>query len=155
LLAHGDVGDVTSILQKIAGTSDRIEYQNHMGLCLIAKRQMLQSSAGLPEIYINWTKAREFWKYLSHKEKSSMAASDLLPLENPSNRPLFLRILAYAVVGLTRLADDALLRSLLHHSFTTIAGAAAIRMSELMGDPALSAVSTEIDQAIGAGHAKA
>ena len=51
-----------------------------------------------------------------------------------------------------RSSDDTLLRSLLHHDFTTIASAAAVRMSELTGDAALSALSMEVDDAISAGR---
>ena len=138
LLANGDLDDVTAILLKIGSFPHEMYYANHMELCFAAKETLLRSSREMPQIYISWVKSRNFWKYFSKRERSSAEPNALLPLRNEGNRPLFIRLLAHAIVGLVRSSDDTLLRSLLHHDFTTIASAAAIRMSELTGDAALS-----------------
>ena len=152
LLANGDLDDVTAILLKIGSFPHEMYYANHMELCFAAKETLLRSSREMPQIYISWVKSRNFWKYFSKRERSSAEPNALLPLRNEGNRPLFIRLLAHAIVGLVRSSDDTLLRSLLHHDFTTIASAAVIRMSELTGDAALSALSMEVDDAISAGR---
>jgi hypothetical protein len=153
ILANADVGDVTAILLKIASFPSDMRYENHMELCAAAKGALLRSSTGIPEIYISWAKSRNFWEYLPKKESGSVESGAVLPLKNQGNRPLFIRLLAHAIVGLVRSSEDTLLRSFLHHSFITISSAAAVRMSELIGDAALGALSMEVDEAISAGRA--
>jgi hypothetical protein len=153
LLTNGDVEDVTAILLKIGRCPWQLHYENHMEMCLAAKQALLKSSIKVPDIYISWAQSRNFRVHFSKKEKVSAAPDAVLPLQNEGNRPLFIRLLAHALVGLIRSGDDILLRSLLHHSFMTISGAAAIRMSELIGDTALGVISMELDQAISARHA--
>jgi hypothetical protein len=152
LLINGDVDDVTAVLLKISAFPHEMRYENHMELCLAAKQASLKSSREMPEIYVSWVKSRNFWAYISKKETSSVASDAVLPLKNQGNRPLFIRLLAHAVVGLVRSSEDTLLRSLLHHRFSTISSAAAIRMCELIGDAALNAISIEVDGAISAGR---
>ena len=153
LLLNGDVDDVTAVLLKIGSFPREMHYENHMELCLAAKQALLRSSKEIPDIYITWVKSRNFWAYFSKKERSSAESAAVLPLRNEGNRPLFIRLLAHAIVGLVRSSDDTLLRLLLHHSFTTISSAAAIRLSELIGDAALDATSMEVDEAISARRA--
>jgi hypothetical protein len=148
LLTNGDVDDVTTVLVKIASFPHQMNYENHMELCLAAKRALTTSSRETPEIYISWVKSHNFWAYMSKSERSSADVGAVLPLRNQANRPLFVRLLAHTVVALVRSSDDSLLRSLLHHSFMTISTAAAVRMSELIGDVALNAISAEVDEAI-------
>jgi len=38
LLEHGDVDDVTAILEKIGSLKEEIHYQNHMELCVAVKQ---------------------------------------------------------------------------------------------------------------------
>ncbi len=78
----------------------------------------------------------------------------LLPLANDGNRALFIRLLAHAIVGLVRSSNDNLVRSMLHHEFTTISSAAAIRLSEILGEAALTTISTEVDDAIRGGRSR-
>jgi len=152
LLTNGDVDDVTAVLMKIGSFRGQMRYENHVELCLAAKQALVGSSSEIPEIYISWAKSRNFWAYISVSERRSVKPKALLPLQNEGNRPLFIRLLAHAIVGLVRSSDDAVLRSLLRHSFITIASAAAIRMSELAGDAALDALSMEVDDTISAGR---
>jgi hypothetical protein len=148
VLTNGDVDDVTAVLAHIGNAQRDLRYENHVELCLVAKQTLMKSSREMPDIYVSWVKSRNFWAYISKREKSSVSPANLLPLQNQGNRPLFIRLLAHAVVSLVRSSDDALLRALLRHSFTTISSAAAVRMSELIGDAALKEVSKDIDDAI-------
>jgi hypothetical protein len=150
LLANGDVDEVTAVLSKIGSFPREMHYENHMELCLAAKQMLIKSSREIPDIYISWAKSRNFWRYISIQERRSVSRDALLPLENQANRPLFIRLLAHAIVGLVRSSDDTLLRSLLHHSFSSISSAAAARICELIGDPGLTAISMEVDHAISA-----
>jgi hypothetical protein len=133
LLTNGDVDDVTAVLIKIGSFRLEMYYENHMELCLAAKQTLVSSLREIPEVYISWAKSRNFWAYISKKERSSVKPEAFLPLQNEGNRPLFIRLLAHAIVGLVRSSDDALLRSLLQHSFITISSAAAIRCLNLSG----------------------
>ena len=154
LLTNGDVDDVTATLLKIGRHPEEMYYQNHMELCLAAKQTLVSSSREMPDMYASWQKSPNFWKYMSIKEKRSLPPDTQLPLQNQANRPLFIRLLAHAIVGLVRSSDNDLLRKLLHHEFITISSAAAIRMSELMGDSALTAISMEVDEAITTGRGR-
>jgi hypothetical protein len=109
-------------------------------------------SKEVPDIYTAWVKGKNFRKYISAKEKRTSPPSSQLPLQNQANRPLFIRLLAHAIIGLTRSGDEKLLRLLLDHEFTTISSAAAVRISELSGDAALGAISMEVDGAIREGR---
>jgi hypothetical protein len=155
VLANGDVDDVTTVLLKIANFPKTMFYQNHVELCLAAKRSLMKSSRGIPDKFATWMKSRNFWSYIHAKEMRSISADDLLPLDNQANRSLFIRLLAYAILGLVRSSDDELLHLLIRHRFTTISSAAAVRISELLGEEALNAISAEVDDAISAGRAGA
>ena len=153
LLNEGGVDDVTAVLLKVGNFRAQIYFQNHLELCLAAKQATIRSDKQMPQEYNTWVRSRNFWSYVSRAERSSLEPHDLLPVRNQSNRPLFIRLLAHAIVGLMRSSDDPLLHTLLRHDFTTIASSAAIRLSELLGDSALGVITTEIDSAISAGNA--
>jgi hypothetical protein len=153
LLTNGDVDDVTAVLSKIGRFPHQMHYENHMELCLAAKEALLKSSKGIPAEYKSWVKSREFWTYLTKGERNAAEGGAVLPLQNQSNRVLFIRLLAHAIVGLARSIEDESLNVLLRHSFRTISGAAAIRMTEIIGERALDFISTDIDESVARGRA--
>jgi hypothetical protein len=148
LLTYGDVEDVTAILRKLSDSPHQVGYQNHMELCFATKRTLMNSTSEIPEEYVSWVKSRNFSEYILREDRGK--ADSALLVKTVSNRPLFIRLLAHAIVGLVRSTDDPLLHLLLRHSFITISAAAASRMTEIDGGAALSVISKEVDDAIAA-----
>lgn len=62
-----------------------------------------------------------------------MGPDDLLPLANSDNRPLFIRLVAHALVGAATLEDAELLCRLATHGYRMVARAAGLRLVVLAG----------------------
>ena len=72
-------------------------------------------------------------------------AEDLLPLKDLDNRALFVRLVAYGVIGASKSGDKDLLVRLSGHNYGLVARAAATRLADLLGKDALNALAKEIE----------
>jgi hypothetical protein len=148
ILEHGEKEDVIRVLRKIAEATEPAYYENQIEMCIALMRHFEGLAAGMPETYLRLFEARDFWTYISAKERRIAESGTVLPIRLYENRVLFVRILAHAIIGLSRSSDEELLRRLINHKFITISRPAAGRLSELLGEGALQVLAAETDQAI-------
>lgn len=78
----------------------------------------------------------------------------LLPLQCRGNRPLYIRLSAYALIGAARQSDQSLLCRLAHHPYRLIARAAAVRLVYFDGEAGLRALASTAVEAIKRGEAQ-
>ena len=64
------------------------------------------------------------------------------------NRQLYIRLVAYGIIGSAKGADKKLLRKIVTHGYTLIARAAAISLVRVMGRSALEQLAEHIDYAL-------
>jgi hypothetical protein len=155
LISNGTVTDLVYVVKRICDSVGTIYYVNHIEICDILTSRLKKLPEHIPECLSLFLRLRNFWEYMNARERRSAAPDTVLPLRNFENRPPLIRIVAHAVIGLSRPGDEETLRSLVNHSYTAIARAAASRLSELQGEAALSAVANEIDAAIESGRGAA
>jgi hypothetical protein len=78
---------------------------------------------------------KAFW---GHPRDERMRKSDLLPIAQPANRTLFIRLVAHTIIGGAQSADSDLLCRLAMHPYRMIARAAAIRLIAILGADGMS-----------------
>jgi hypothetical protein len=67
-----------------------------------------------------------------------------LPLKNKSNRTLYVRVVAHAVIGAAQKPDSDLLCRLVSHPFSLVSRAAAIKLISLFGDEGMKIIQSKI-----------
>lgn len=155
ILTNGEPEDIAAVLIKIAEADDPAYYQNQTEICDSLRSHLRGSDARIPEQFIAWMNSENFWKYMSAADRRAAVPGASLPIRNYENRLLFIRVLANAIIGLARSADDDALRRLIDHEYRTVSRPAAERLTELIGEPALQILAGETDQAVRSGRGSA
>jgi len=145
LVRHGDAGDVIRLIERIAGTEDRIPfwYQIEVGRAVGKRMRSLRSSvpAELLRVYEN----NEFWR--DPRATTLTARRSKLPLKNIENRALYVRIVANALLGSAGVDDLNLLQALAQHEYRLVARAAAVRLAQF-GNDGLALLQLSVTEAI-------
>lgn len=147
LLEHGTAQDLEQVLRRIAACESRIDFWNHteFGLCML--RRANTDVVHVPSFLRTLLSIRELWEYISLADRRSARPEDLLPIANIDNRPLFIRLVLYAAIAYAGQQDiDYLLKSL-HHGYTFIARAAAVKLVRTLGQDAFVLMDGQIDGA--------
>jgi len=145
LLTHGSASDLENLLGKIAGADYGVKFWNHTELGHRAAELTARRADSIPNTLQDAIRRKEFWTYLPWKERKSASQEDLLPIKNPSNRALFVRLAGYGIIGAARVQDASLLARLSGHGYGLLARAAAIRLADLLHEDALKLLTKEID----------
>ena len=137
LLKYGGVDDVRAALEQIARAEHSIYDLNHTDLGRAAARRMQSVVTSIPAFLLEVIQRKDFWKHVSAEERRRVPVGQLMPLLCHDNRPLYLRIAAYAAIGCAGPGDLEHLLALATHEYSLIAQAAAIRLVKLCGQEAL------------------
>jgi hypothetical protein len=129
LLSHGRTQDVALVLQRVADNESRIEFRNHTELGRETARRMAEIAGTIPDFLRAILNKREFWE---HRADGELSSEDLLPLHSAINRPLYVRLAAYATIGAAGEKDAESLLGLAMHPFGLIARAAVIRLIHIL-----------------------
>lgn len=148
LLKYANAEVLEHILHKIAHSEYEVDYWNHTELGNILEKRLLSTPQGIPSFLLNIAKTEEFWTYVEKKDKRGSTERIFLPIKNPGNRPLFIRLAGYALLGFATKADTDLLLRLATHEYGLIARSAAKRLVGFFGTEALAMLTSRIDEGI-------
>ena len=149
LLKFGNLDDYRLLLDRIASTRDAIDFLNHTELGHTIAKRLAKSTGRVPSFLRGLAKTEEFWgKYIHPSERPSWPKKKLLPIKNVRNRLLYIRLVAYGIIGSAKGADKKLLSKISTHGYALIARAAAISLVRVMGRSALEQLSEHIDHAL-------
>jgi hypothetical protein len=148
LVRHGAMRDLKVIVDRILASKENIEVWNHTQLGHEAAALAAKTSSGIPNYLSAFLKGRDFWGYLSAKDRRAAAAHEILPVKAPDNRPFLIRMAGYAIIGAAQKKDEKTLIRLCSHNYSMIARAAALRLADLFGDRALTILADEVDDAV-------
>jgi len=109
---------------------------------------MQRRAKRIPEYIQKLITTKEFQEYIYPDERRQKRARDLLPLASAGNRPLYIRLTAYAAIGASTNADAEHLLQLATHQYSLIARAAAVKLVKLFGNEALKMLGDRIDDAL-------
>ena len=149
LLKFGNLDDYRLLLGRIAGSHDAIDFLNHTELGHTIAKRLVKSTGRVPSFLRRLAKTEEFWgEYIHPSERPSWPKKKLLPIKNVQNRLLYIRLVAYGIIGTARGADKKLLSKVATHGYALIARAAAISLVRVMGRLALEQLSDHIDHSL-------
>lgn len=151
ILRQANVEDFRMILTRIAASENNVDYWNHTELGHLAEERMSSICHSVPDYLSAAISTAEFWGGMHGVDRKKAKGSDLLPIKNTINRPLYIRLVAYAAVGSAGKPDEQLLTRLVTHPYGLIARAAAGRLVMLFGDAVLPMLSTLIAERMAAG----
>jgi hypothetical protein len=151
ILRCGDTDHVRFVLTKIGDADRNIDYWNHTELGSIVEERMSKNAAGLSDFLISISSTPEFWESKHGEERKKTNRADLLPLKNLSNRPLYVRLAAYAMIGSSAKSDEPLLLRLAMHPYGLIARSAARRLVKFSGNALFGALTALIVDRISSG----
>ena len=148
LLQNGKESDVRFVLGRISKERESVDYWNHTELGRTAGRTMQRRAKRIPEYIQKLITTKEFQEYIYPDERRQKRARDLLSLASAGNRPLYIRLTAYAAIGASTNADAEHLLQLATHQYSLIARAAAVKLVKLFGNEALKMLGDRIDDAL-------
>jgi len=148
LLKYGDLDDVKLVLDRIAGSEKEVDFWNHTELGQTVARRMEEIGGGIPQFLKEIKSKKEFWEYISPQERPNRPEKDLLLLKNRDNRSLYLRLAAYAMIGIAERQDQEDLIKLANHNYGLIARTATIRLVRSIREKALDLLSSTVDDVI-------
>jgi hypothetical protein len=148
ILKHGNMRDLRSLVNLIRVSKDKIDVWNHTQIGHEAAALATKSRRGIPKYLAEMLHRKDFWVYLSAQARRAVAANEILPLEDPDNRPFLIRLVGYAVIGAAQKNDEETLVRLCAHNYSMIARAAALRLADLFGDRALGILAERVDAAV-------
>jgi hypothetical protein len=146
-LENGIMDDFRLVLDKVAGTEEKIYIWSHTQIGHAAARRLLTTCSGIPNFLLDIARTQEFWGgYIHSSERKDMPKEKLLPLNNFENRTFFIRLAAYAMIGAATEKDEELLAKLASHKYGLVAQFAAARLVRLTGERGLDRLSSRIDE---------
>ena len=154
LLKIGNIGDIKLILNRFEKNDDKVDFWNHTELGRTVARKMAQKAKRIPEFLIENLERKEFWTYIPREERIKLPKKHLLPIKKVDNRSLYLRLVAYAMIGAANENDLDRLIDLTNHNYSLIASTAMIRLIHLMGDDAFPIFCSKVDESIKRGLAE-
>ncbi|MBI1892585.1 MAG: DUF4062 domain-containing protein [Candidatus Rokubacteria bacterium] len=132
LIQNGSRDDIVLVLRRIAEARYEVLYWPQWMLARALARRMAEVGGVIPEPLRAVLDRRAFWEH-PRAAGIRMGPDDLLPLANSDNRPLFIRLVAHALVGAATLEDAELLCRLATHGYRMVARAAGLRLVVLAG----------------------
>jgi hypothetical protein len=154
LIRTAEVEDFLLILDRVATCPERIEHWYHTEVARAVARRMEQIATEIPVCLIDLPKRKEFWEFLSRRERTH-SPQDMLPLRNRDNRSLYVRLAAYGLIGASQEGDQRLLCQLACHSYRLIARAAGIRLVRIAGEEGMRTLVSRATEVIEGGDAEA
>ncbi len=154
LFKYGDLDDVKLILDRIAGSEREIDFWNHTELGQTVARRMEEIGGGIPQFLKEIQKKKEFWEYMLPEDLPNRLEKDLLLLKNRNNRSLYIRLTAYAMIGIAEAQDQEDLIRLTNHDYGLIARTAAIRLVSLIKEKALDLLGSTVADTIQKGQSR-
>lgn len=154
LLKYGNLNDFKLVLDRIANEAEEVYYWNHTRLGRAVARQLERKVKKMPRFLVDIASRKEFWDYISAKERGKYSSKDLLSIKSVENRSLYVRLAAYGMIGVAKKEDKDLLVKLTDHSYSLIATAAAIRLTRVLGKDALRNLVTRVDDSIQSGRSE-
>lgn len=154
LLRLGGPQELQAVLKKIANADYQVDYWNHTELGGITEKRLRQVTDRIPTFLWEISETQEFWTHIDNKYRKSASPGALLPIRESTNRPLYIRVAAYAVLGAAREDDEDLLIRLAGHEYGLIARSAARCLVRCFGSKALELLTAQIDESVSRGKAK-
>ena len=148
LLKYGDLDDLKLALDRIAGSEKEVDFWNHTELGHTSARRMEYIGGGIPQFLQEIQSKKEFWEYVLPEDRAHRSEKDLLLLKNRNNRSLYVRLAAYAMIGIAEKENQEDLIRLANHEYGLISRTAAIRLARLMKEKALALLSSRVDDVI-------
>lgn len=148
LLTYGNIDDFKLVLTRIEEVEYKIDFWNHTELGRAIAKQIANIVTGIPDFLIEIMEKKEFWQYIQANDRKRMAKNDLLQIQDLSNRALFVRLTAYAMIGAANLDNQEHLVRLAIHNYGLIARGAAIRLVRLLREEAIRKLNAKIDDSI-------
>ncbi|TRZ76180.1 MAG: hypothetical protein D4R93_03720, partial [Deltaproteobacteria bacterium] len=148
LLKYGDIKDLRLILNKIAESSEEIDFWDHTHLGHVVANRIRKIAKEIPKFLLGMVKKKEFWGEYFHKDSRDEYKNDILPLKSVTNRRLYIRLVAYSMIGASTEKDQELLIRLTLHNYSLIAAFSAMRLVEIIGEPVLSRLSAKVDDSV-------
>jgi hypothetical protein len=153
LLRLGDGTDVVRLLRAIAESDMDIRYWLQIEVAHATEERMQSLGTELPSEIKSVLEKKEFWRDPAVGHRHRTITGDL-PLKNKSNRTLYVRIVAHAVIGAAQKADSDVLCRLVSHAFSLVSRSAAIKLITLFGDKGMQIIQSKISDMIQDGDAK-
>jgi hypothetical protein len=153
LFKYGTIADLMYLLNRIASEKDRVDYWNHLELGRAVTTRLSNRHERVPQALIAVAKRKEFGRYMPREERSKQARDALLPLANVDNRALYIRLVAYGIIGAAKSEEIQPLVQLCSHEYTSIARAAASQLAHLLDRQALRILAENIDIGVQQGAA--
>ena len=154
LLKYGNLDDLKLILDRITRSENKVDFWNHTELGHASARRMEDIGEGIPQFLKEIQRKKEFWEYIPPKERSNRPQKDLLSLKDTYNRSLYVRLAAYAMIGIAEKKDQEHLIRLTTHQYGLISRTASLRLVRLMKEKALALLSSTVDDVIQRGGAE-
>ena len=148
LLRYGGNEELAFLLERIAGAKYHVDYWNHTELGSITQARMSQIGVGIPPFLETIANTTEFWSHVRGQHRRDSSKEMLLPIVNPQNRPLFIRLAGYGLLGAAKKEDQELLLRLSTHEYGLIARAAAKRLVCFFGSEVFKLLSAGIEESI-------
>jgi len=152
-LRVGKTRDVLSVIRKVERTQYDIRYWFHVGVARAVEKRMKELGRSISPTLLRKSAKRAFWEDPRYR-RPRPARKEFLPLANPDNRALYVRLVAHATIGAAGMENSGLLGRLAQHGFRLIARAAAIRLTELAGEDGVRILQSLIPSAIEQGNAE-
>lgn len=147
LLRVGNTEDVVRIVKKVERAPTQVPYWFQIEMGQAIGKRMTELSGQPPVALLRICTRKAFWED-PRGERSRFSRKDLLPLRVENNRALYLRLVAYAIIGAAKMENSALLVKLAQHEYRMIARAAAIRLVQLAGDAGIRMLQSATTEAV-------
>jgi hypothetical protein len=150
LLRYATSRDIELVLKRLAATEYKVDIWNHteLGVCAAKRMELLQGKSGLPKFLSQILTKTEFWEYIHASERSKRLQRELLPIQDPGNKGLYVRLAGYSSVGAAGRKDVDRLLKLSQHYFGLLARAAAMRLVRIRNEDGLRRLSLMTDDCI-------
>jgi hypothetical protein len=109
---------------------------------------MSEIGVGIPPFLETIANTTEFWSHVRGQHRRDSSKEMLLPIVNPQNRPLFIRLAGYGLLGAAKKEDRELLLRLATHEYGLIARAAAKQLVSFFGSEVFKLLSAGIEESI-------
>jgi hypothetical protein len=154
LLRFGGPQELQAVLKKIANADYQVDYWNHTELGNMTEKRLRQVTDRIPPFLREISETQEFWTHIDNKHRKGALPGVLLPIRESTNRPLYIRVAGYALLGAAREGDRDLLIRLAGHEYGLIARSAARSLVRCFGSTALELLTAQIEESVARGKAK-
>jgi len=151
---HCGTKGVLEVIDRVERAEDGIPYWFQIEIARTIEETMVQVGKGVPPSLLRVCNQEAFWHNPAGEKQETISAKQRLPLRYSDNRTLYIRLVAHAVIGASRLKDSDLLCRLARHDYQLVARSAAVRLVALHGDAAIRLLQGTISKAIESGEAE-